>query len=146
MSQSHADIFLLLLSSRSRSQQGVIWSKYDSFYYLIWTVDTLATKLGLMKHYQKPECPMKKNGLLHSGSRSLKGKTLCLSSWYLLHHQTFCFQTCYCDSSLWVRVSCKKIDLQFQGQGHCMSSSDKNMTIPTVSFELLILMLPNLVW
>ena len=33
--------------------------------------------------------------------------------WYLLNHQTFCFQTLYCDSSLWVRLSYKKIDLLF---------------------------------
>ena len=49
-----------LLSSRSRSQRGFIWSKYDSFYYILWTVDTLATKLGLMLHYHKPECLVKK--------------------------------------------------------------------------------------
>ena len=53
-------VFLLWLSSRSRSQQGLLQSKYDSFYYIIWTVDSLATKLGLMIHHQKPECPMKK--------------------------------------------------------------------------------------
>ena len=36
-----------------------------------------------------------------------------MSKWYLLNHQTFCFQTWYCEASLWVRVSCKKIDLLF---------------------------------
>ena len=35
------------------------------------------------------------------------------SRWYLLNHHTFCFQTWYCDSSLWVRVSCRKIDSLF---------------------------------
>ena len=61
----------LLLSSRSRSKRGFMWSKYDSFVDVIWTVYSLATKLGLMIHHQKPECPVKKkNGLLHSGSRS----------------------------------------------------------------------------
>ena len=49
-----------VLFSRSRSQQGLMWSKYDSFYYIILTVDSLAAKLGLMIHHQKPECPMKK--------------------------------------------------------------------------------------
>ena len=38
-------------------------------------------------------------------------KCSCLSKWCLLTHQTFCFQTWYCDALLWVRVSCKKIDL-----------------------------------
>ena len=36
-----------------------------------------------------------------------------MSRWYLLNHQTFCFQIWYCDASLWVRVSFKKIDLLF---------------------------------
>ena len=58
------------LSSRSRSQQGLIWSKYNSFYSVFWAVDSLATKLGLMIHHHKPECPVKRIGLLHSGSRS----------------------------------------------------------------------------
>ena len=63
--------FLLLLPSRSRSQQGLIlWSKYDSFYYIFLTLDSLLTLLGLMIHHLKPECPVKKIGLLHSGSRS----------------------------------------------------------------------------
>ena len=71
MSQSVMQTFsLLLLSSRSGSRQGLIWSKYDSFYYIFWTVDSLATKLGLMIHHHKPEYPVKKNWLLHSGSRS----------------------------------------------------------------------------
>ena len=65
----------------------------------------------------------KKKRLLHSGSRSqwrvkmlmfvqmiaIKLFLFC----FMLNHQTFCFQTWYCDSSLWVRVSCKKIDLLF---------------------------------
>ena len=61
---------LLLLFSRSRSQKRLIWSKYDSFYYTIWSVDPLATKLCLMIHHQKPECQVKKNWIQHSGSRS----------------------------------------------------------------------------
>ena len=36
-----------------------------------------------------------------------------LSSWYLLNHQTFSYQTWYCDASSWARVSCKKIGLLF---------------------------------
>ena len=51
-------------------QWGLIWSKYDSFCYIFWTVDFLATKLGLMICHHKPECPVEKTGLPHSGSRS----------------------------------------------------------------------------
>ena len=58
------------LSSRSRSWRGLIWSKYDSFYSIFWTADSSATKFDLMIHHHKPECPVKKIGLLHSRSRS----------------------------------------------------------------------------
>ena len=99
----------------------VIWSKYDSFYYIFWTVDCLATKLGLMIHYHKPEYPVKKVGLHHSGSRSQwRSKCYCLPRWYVLNHQTFCFQTWYCDASL------------------CKSSYDQNMTLATIFSKLLI--------
>ena len=61
---SCGNLLLLLLlsstSSRSRSQRGFIWSKYDSFYYIFWTIDSLATKLDLMIHNHKPECLVKK--------------------------------------------------------------------------------------
>ena len=42
--------------SRSSSQQGPVWSKYDSFYCIFWTADLFATKFGLIVHYHKPEC------------------------------------------------------------------------------------------
>ena len=35
----------------------------------------------------------------------------CLSSGYLLSHQTFCYQTWYSDTSSWIEVSCKKTGL-----------------------------------
>ena len=49
-----------LLFPRSRSQQGLVWSIYDSFYCIFWIADPFATKLCLMVHYHKPECLMKK--------------------------------------------------------------------------------------
>ena len=101
-----------LLSSRSRSQRGLIWSKYEPFYYIFWTVDSLATKLCPMIHYHKPECPVKKIGLLHSRSRSQwRSKCQCLSKWYLLNRQTFCYQNMV--TSSWARVLCRKIGLLF---------------------------------
>ena len=48
-----------LQSSRSKSQQGLSWSNYDYFNCIIWTVDSLATKHGLMIHHHKPECLVK---------------------------------------------------------------------------------------
>ena len=49
-----------LLSSKSRSQRGLTWSKYESFYYIFWTVNSSAKKLSLMRHHHKPECLVKK--------------------------------------------------------------------------------------
>ena len=54
-----------------RSQWGLIWWKYDSFYCIFWTFDSSATKLGLMMHHHKLECLVKNILLLHSWSRSL---------------------------------------------------------------------------
>ena len=65
-SQSHADFFVVVVVVfvvaiiGVKSEQGLIWSKYESFYYIFWTVDSVATKLGLMIHHQKPQCTMKK--------------------------------------------------------------------------------------
>ena len=129
-----------LISSRSRPQQGFIWSKYDSFYYIFWTVDSLATKLGLLIHHHKRECLVKKHGLLHSRSRS-QWRSKCFSWWYLLNCETFCYQTWYCDASSWAGVSCRKIGVLFQGHGHSKGSYDQNMTAATISSELLILLL-----
>ena len=39
----------------------------------------------------------------------------------------------------------KRLVCCFQGQGHSKGSYDQNMTVSTVSSELLILLLPNLV-
>ena len=51
MNQRNKNCFL---SSRSRSQRGLVWSKYDSFYCIFWIADPFATKLALMVHYHKP--------------------------------------------------------------------------------------------
>ena len=67
--ECHAGGKKSLLSSRSRSQRGLI-SKYDSFYYICWTIDSSATKHDLMKHNCKPECLLKIIGLLHWRSES----------------------------------------------------------------------------
>ena len=40
----------------------------------------------------------------------------------------------------------KRLVHYFQGQGHSKSSYDQNMTVFSISFELLILLLPNLLW
>ena len=49
-----------LLSSRSWSQRGVIWSKYDCFCYIFGTAGPFAIRLGFMVFYYKAECLVKK--------------------------------------------------------------------------------------
>ena len=137
---------LLLLSSGSWWQWELIWSKWDFLLYFLncWF---LATKLGLMIHHQKPECPVKTIGLLHSGSRSQQRVKMLMCVQISSNHQTFCFQTWYCDASLWVGSVMQKGGFAiFRGQGHFRSSYDQITTIFAVSFKLLIILLPNLVW
>ena len=89
-----------------------------TFFYVFWTADSLATKLGLMIHHHKPESPVKKKDYCIQGQGHSEGsKCLCLSRWYLLNHQAIGFQIWYCDASLWVRVSWEMIDLLFSRLG-----------------------------
>ena len=103
-----------LLSSRSRSQQGLIWSKCDSFYCIFLTADPFATKLGLIVHYHKPECIMKKLDCCvqgHGHSKKILNVRECLSRWYFLNHWTLHYQTWCGDAVSWARLSSKKIGL-----------------------------------
>ena len=139
---------LLLISSRSRSQCGLIWSKYDSFYYAFGTVDSLATKLGLMIHHHKLECPMKKNGLVHSRSKAHQRVKISMFVQLISSKPLNIF---FPNLVLWCiimsqSVISKRLVCYFQGQGHNKGSYDQNRTISAVSSELLIFSLPNLVW
>ena len=59
-----AIIFKVKITARAHMMK--MWL---SLYYSFWTVDSLATKLGLMIHHHKPECPVEKKSLLFSRSR-----------------------------------------------------------------------------
>ena len=61
------------LSSRTRSQRWLIWSKYDSFCYIFWTIDSLAANLGLMTRHHMPECLVKKLDYCIQGQCHSKG-------------------------------------------------------------------------
>ena len=88
-----------------------------------------------------------KIGWLFQGQGHSEGpKCQCLSRWYLLNRGTFFNQSWYCDASLRARMLGKRLVCYFQGQGHSKGSYDQNMIISTISAELLILLLPNLVW
>ena len=100
-----------------------------------------------MIHHQKPECPVKKNWII--AFRVIvteKGQNVNVSPDDIFKI------TNYFVSKLGIvmhhyQLEChaKRLICYFQGLGLCMSSYDQNMTISTVSFELLILLLPNLV-
>ena len=114
MSQSVKRNKNCLLSSKSRSQRGLIWSKYYSDYYIFWTADSLVTKLGLMIGYRRQERPVETLDYCIQGQGHSEGsKSLCSSRWYLLNRPTFCYQAWYCDASSWAGVSCKKIRFLF---------------------------------
>ena len=137
-----------LLSSRWRSLQRLIWSKYDSFYYIFWTADSLAAKLDLMILHQKPHCRMNKIGLLHSGSGSQwQDKTLMFVQLISSKSPNIVFPNLV----LWCTIMSQSVmqkDLFaiFKIKVTARAHYDQNMTISTVSFELLSLLLPNLVW
>ena len=87
-----------LLFSSSGSQWGLIWSNYDSFCYIFWTIDSLAANLGLMTRHHMPECLVKKLDYCIQGQCHSKGsKCRYLSRWYFLNRRTFCYQSRYCD-------------------------------------------------
>ena len=88
-----------LLSSRSRSQQELIWLKYDSF--------TVSSKLliswqsNLIWWYIIiSQCLVKKgDNCIQDQGHNEGSKCHCLSRWYLLNSQTLQYQTWYCDAS-----------------------------------------------
>ena len=80
MSQSVTQKKNCLLSSRSRSQRGLILSKYYSDYYIFWTADSLATRHGLMIGHHRPERLVEKLDYCSQG-HSEGSKCWCLSRW-----------------------------------------------------------------
>ena len=66
----------------------------------------------------------------------------CLSRLYFLTHWTFCYQTWYVHTALWVRVPCRKtttgsLSKYLQFQGHREGLYNQNMIISTISSKLL---------
>ena len=104
----------MFLSSRSRSQQGLILSKYNFDYYIFWTADSLATRRSLMIGYHGPQRLVEKLGYyIQVRGHSEWSKCQCLPRWSLLNRHTFCYQTWYFDASSSTGVSCKGIHLLF---------------------------------
>ena len=114
--------------SRSSSQQGPVWSKYDSFYCIFWTADYLATKLGPIIGYHRPERLVEKVDYCFQGQGHSEGsKCRCLSRWYFLNAKHFV-------TKLGIvmhhnELEChakKKVVCYFQGHGHSKGSYDQN--------------------
>ena len=85
------------LSSKLRSERGLVKSKDDYFYYIFETTRPFATKLSVIVQYHKPECPVK-NGftaLKVKVTAKVKNVSECLPRGYLLNQRTFCRQTWY---------------------------------------------------
>ena len=120
-----------LLSSRSRSQQGSIWSKYDNFYYTFWTADLFATILGLIVHYHKPEGFNGEIGLLCSRSRSQQSFKMSMN---VCPDDIFWFAEPFTTKLGMVMryyeldCLCKRLVCCLQGQGHSQEWYDLNMT------------------
>ena len=91
--------------------------KYDSFYCIFWTDDSLATKLGLVVRHHKPECFVEKQGLLRSRSTSprrlkMSSKPFCSKRGIVMHHH----------DPEW---HAKTLVCFLQGQGHSKGSYDQ---------------------
>ena len=147
MSQSAMQNFFFFFFWGYLQGQGHTEGSYDQnmTFYIFWTVDSLATKLDCWYIIINQNVLWRRLDYCIWVKVTAKGQNVnVLSRWYLLNHQTLCFQTWYCDES-WVRVSCKKIDLIFtrsRSLQELIWSKHDNFYI---SFELLILLLPNLV-
>ena len=141
-------IFIFATFIMSRSQRGLVWSKYDSFYYILcellipwqlnwvwwyiirsqsvlWKQWITAFRVKVTANCQNVNvCP---NGVFYTTKHFVSNFGIVMH-----HYESECHA--------------KRFICYFQGQGHCKSSYNQNMTISIVSFELLILLLPNLVW
>ena len=145
------DCFVYIhMSLRPRSQKGLVWSKYDSFYYIFWPVHNFANKFGLLVNHQQPMCDIvcpcgKKIWLLLSRSGS---------QWMFKLSMNVCS-----DNILWTAEPLIYPNLVWWCivMGHSVLQKDwlwsrsqweliwSDMTVCTISAELLILLHPNLI-
>ena len=137
-----------LLSSWSRSQRGLILSKYYSDYCIFWTADSLATKLCPMIGYHRPERLVEKvDYCLQGQSHSEGSKCRCLSRWYFLNRQTFCTKLGIVMHHNELECHAKKKSFAiFKVKVTARARMIKIWEFCTVSSKLLILLLQNFVW
>ena len=116
------------------SEQSLIWSKYDSFYYIFWTADRFATKVCMIVHYYKPECLMEKVDCCVQGQGHSKIFKMSMNVNCPGDHDTFwiaeSFTTKLSMVILHLESDClpKRLVCCLQGQGHSESLYKQNMT------------------
>ena len=160
-------LLLLLLSSAtmSRSQQGLIWSEYDSVCYSFWSVhssatkrDSLATKLGLMIPHRKPY--EKKKDYTLKVKVTAKGQNVSVCPDGIFELPCIWLTNLVRGASSWARALCQKIGVLFSRLrsqqeltgllcSRSRSQQDFKMSMnvcPTISFDSLNFLQPNLVW
>ena len=116
---------------------------------IIWIADPFATKLGLMAHHHKVDCLLKQLDysvvVKVKVTEEVQNFSKCSSGWYLLICWIFCKQTLYGDVTSWAKVSWKKIGLLSSSSGSQWGLVWSNMTVWTISAELLIFLQQNLI-
>ena len=146
--ECHAKKPVILLFSRSRSQQGLVWSKYESFVLYLLNCWSFCYKTLFDSTLSSARVSYEEIGLLCSGSRSRQNFKMSMTVYpdavfwnaepyttklgTLMHHHEP-------NSLSKILVCC------LQGQGHSEGLYYQNITLTTISSELLILWQPNLV-
>ena len=108
----------------------------------------LQLNLALMAHHHKLDCPVKRLDcsvvVKVKVTEKVKNSSECSSGWYLLSCWTVCNQTWYGDAKSWAKVSCRKTGLLSSSSGSQLGLIWSDMTVSTISAELLIFLQPNL--
>ena len=103
-----------------------------------------------MVYHHKVDCLVKRLDYSVVVQLKVTGKVQssseCSSGWYLLNFWTFCNQTWYGDATSWAKVSCKKIGLLSLSSGSLWGLILSDMTVSTVSTELLIFFITKFNW
>ena len=101
-----------LLFARSRSQQGLIGSNYDSFYYIFWTADPFATIVPTWFDgtWSWARVPNEEIGLLCSSSSSQQNFKVLMNVcpdgifWTAVHYQT-CIVVNHCNPECFKNIT-----------------------------------------
>ena len=103
-----------------------------------WTFDWFATKLGLMVHHHKLECPVKIDVTI---TVKVSNVNKHLARQYILNHSTFCNWTWY-----ELDYHAEKLVCCLQRQGQSKGLCNRNMIVSALSSEMLAFLQLNLAW